>query len=136
MSQEAIEFIKEVFDQTSKFAEYFVLKDRLLQNISKDPRYRKVQSMLVRTEANRYMKKETVHQTLARMETEAETYLDIEELLDFLTNRGRPKVVEHQIYLQNLHRQLAIIEEEERLKLSLREEQLKLSLREDGSDTT
>lgn len=36
--------------------------------------------------------------------------------MDFMTNRGRPKVVEYRVYIQNLMRQLAIIEEEETLR--------------------
>ena len=62
------------------------------------------------------MKKETVEQTLVRMYSEGETYLDIEEILDFMTNRGRPKLVEYKVYMENLYRQLAIIEEEERIR--------------------
>ena len=34
-----------------------------------------------------------------------------------MTNRGRPKLVEYKVYLENLHRQLAIIEAEEKLKI-------------------
>ena len=33
-----------------------------------------------------------------------------------MTNRGRPKLVEYKVYMENLYRQLAIIEEEERLR--------------------
>lgn len=58
--------------------------------------------MWVRSEANRYVKRETVEDTLVRMYAEGDEYLDIEEVLDFLTNRGRPKVIEYQVYLQNL----------------------------------
>ena len=50
------------------------------------------------------------------MYSEGEKYLDIEEILDFMTNRGRPKLVEFKVYMDNLYRQLAIIEEEERLR--------------------
>ena len=50
------------------------------------------------------------------MYSEGETYLDIEEILDFMTNRGRPKLVEYKVYMENLYRQLAIIEEEERIR--------------------
>ena len=44
-------------------------------------------------------------------------YIDIEDIMDFFTNRGRPRVIEYKVYLANLERQLAIIEEEERRKL-------------------
>ena len=54
--------------------------------------------------------------TIIRMYSEGEKYLDIEEILDFMTNRGRPKLVEFKVYMDNLYRQLAIIEEEERLR--------------------
>jgi len=37
-----------------------------------------------------------------RILAEGDPYLDIEEVLDFLTNRGRPIVVEYRIYLANL----------------------------------
>lgn len=33
-----------------------------------------------------------------------------------MTNRGRPKLVEYKVYMENLYRQLAIIEEEERIR--------------------
>lgn len=49
--------------------------------------------MNVRSEGNRYVKKETFEETLVRMYSEGEEYLDLEEILDFLTNRGRPKLV-------------------------------------------
>lgn len=55
--------------------------------------------MWVRSEANRYVKRETVEDTLIRMLAEGDEYLDIEEILDFFTNRGRPKLVEHRVYL-------------------------------------
>jgi hypothetical protein len=42
--------------------------------------------------------------------------MDLEEVLDFLTNRGRPKLVEYRVYMENLERQIAIIEEEERIQ--------------------
>jgi len=102
VSQEAIEIVKDVFEKAPKFAEYFVAKEKFLQSLCRDPRYKKIQSMWVRTETNRYVKKENVEQTLIRMYAEGEDYLDIEEVLDFLTNRGRPKVVEHRVYLENL----------------------------------
>ena len=51
------------------------------------------------------------------MMNEADEYIDIEDILDFFTNRGRPRIVEYKVYLANLERQLAIIEEEERIKL-------------------
>lgn len=68
--------------------------------------------MNVRSEGNRYVKKETFEETLIRMYSEGEEYLDLEEILDFLTNRGRPKLVEYRVYIENLERQLKIIEEE------------------------
>ena len=51
------------------------------------------------------------------MLNEADEYIDIEDIMDFFTNRGRPRVIEYKVYLANLERQLAIIEEEERRKL-------------------
>lgn len=104
-----LEVVKDIFQKMPKFAEYFVLKEKLLQTLCSDPRYKKVQSMWVRTETNRYVKRETVEDTLVRILAEGDEYLDLEEVLDFLTNRGRPKLVEHRVYLQNLERQLAII---------------------------
>jgi hypothetical protein len=56
------------------------------------------------------VKKENVEQTLVRMYAEGEAYLDIEEILDFMTNRGRPKAVEYRVYIENLQRQIALIE--------------------------
>ncbi len=76
-----------------------MLKQKFIQNICKDPRYKRLQSMWVRSEANRYVKRETVEDTLIRMLAEGDEYLDIEEILDFFTNRGRPKLVEHRVYL-------------------------------------
>lgn len=69
--------------------------------------------MNVRSEGNKYVKKETFEETLIRIFAEGETYLDIEEVLDFLTNRGRPRLVEYKVYIENLERQLKIIEQEE-----------------------
>ena len=57
MSQEVLEFFKNVFEKTPKFAEYFVRKEKFLQNVVNDPKYKKIQFMLVRSEANRYVKK-------------------------------------------------------------------------------
>ena len=68
------------------------------------------------------MVKQTVEETLARMLNEADEYIDIEDIMDFFTNRGRPRVIEYKVYLANLERQLAIIEEEERRKLQKLEE--------------
>lgn len=113
ISQEVLEIVKEIFDKTPKYAEYFVLKEKFLQNICQDPRYKRIQSMNVRSEGNKYVKKETFEETLIRIFAEGETYLDIEEVLDFLTNRGRPKLVEYKVYIENLERQLKIIEQEE-----------------------
>ena len=45
------------------------------------------------------------------MMSEADEYIDIEDILDFFTNRGRPRLVEYKVYLANLERQLAILEE-------------------------
>ena len=58
--------------------------------------------MPVRSEGNRYVEKETVEETLMRMSNEADVYIDIEEVLDFFTNRGRPNIVEHLVYVANL----------------------------------
>ena len=69
--------------------------------------------MWVRSETNRYVKKETLEETLVRVYAEGDTYMDIEEVLDFLTNRGRPKAVEYQVYIRNLERQLKLLDEEE-----------------------
>jgi hypothetical protein len=38
--------------------------------------------------------------------------VDIEEVVEFFTNRGRPRKIEYQIYLANLAAQIARIEEE------------------------
>jgi hypothetical protein len=57
LSQEILEIVKEIFQKTPKFAEYFVRKDKFLQNICKDARYKKIQGMNVRSESNRYVKK-------------------------------------------------------------------------------
>ena len=46
------------------------------------------------------------------MMNEADEYIDIEDILDFFTNRGRPRIVEYKVYLANLERQLAVLEEE------------------------
>ena len=113
LSQEAIEIIKDIFDKMPKFAEFFVVKEKFLQKICADPRYNKIRNMLVRSETNRYVKKETLEETLVRVYAEGDTYMDIEEVLDFLTNRGRPKVVEYQVYIRNLERQLRLLDEEE-----------------------
>lgn len=59
LSQEILEIVKEIFEKTPKFAEYFVLRDKFLQNICKDHRYKRIQGMNVRSESNRYVKKET-----------------------------------------------------------------------------
>ena len=53
---------------------------------------------------------------------EADEYVDIEDILDFFTNRGRPRIVEYKVYLANLERQLAVLEEEERQKMLKLEE--------------
>jgi hypothetical protein len=37
---------------------------------------------------------------------EADTYVDLEEVLDFFTNRGRPYKVEVQVKMENLRTQL------------------------------
>jgi hypothetical protein len=97
-----LEILKEIFGQTPKFAEYFVRKDKFLQNVCKDQRYKRIQNMNVRSESNRYVKKENLEETLVRLHAEGEEYLDIEEILDFLTNRGRPKLIEYRVYIENL----------------------------------
>ena len=56
------------------------------------------------------------------MMNEADEYVDIEDILDFFTNRGRPRIVEYKVYLANLERQLAVLEEEERQKMLKLEE--------------
>lgn len=94
--------MKEVFQRTPKFAEYFVLKEKFLQGLCNDPRYKRIQGMNVRSEGNRYVKKETFEETLIRIYAEGDQYLDLEEVLDFLTNRGRPKLVEYRVYIENL----------------------------------
>jgi hypothetical protein len=76
-----------------------VLRDKYLQNLCRDQRYKRIQGMNVRSEGNRYVRKETFEETLIRMHAEGEEYLDLEEILDFLTNRGRPKLVEYRVYL-------------------------------------
>lgn len=57
LSQEILEIVKEIFEKTPKFAQYFVRKEKFLQNICKDGRYKKLQGMGVRSESNRYVKK-------------------------------------------------------------------------------
>ena len=44
-----LEIIKDVFEQTPKYAEYFVLKDKFIQKLCGDPRYKKIQGMWVRS---------------------------------------------------------------------------------------
>ena len=62
--------------------------------------------------------------------SEADEYIDIEDILDFFTNRGRPRLVEYKVYLANLERQLAILEEQERQK------QLKIDAGEEPSTSS
>lgn len=47
------------------------------------------------------------------MFNEADEYIDIEEVLEFFTNRGRPRIIQFKVYQANLERQIAIIEAEE-----------------------
>ena len=56
----------------------------------------------MRSETNRYVLKETVEESLSRFLNEADTYVDIEEILEFFTNRGRPRLIEYQVYIANL----------------------------------
>lgn len=78
------------------------MKEKFLQGLCADPRYKRIQGMNVRSEGNRYVKKETFEETLIRIYAEGDQYLDLEEVLDFLTNRGRPKLVEYRVYIENL----------------------------------
>ena len=49
LSQEAIEIVKDVFEQTPKFAEYFVRKEKFIQKLCGDSRYKRIASMLARS---------------------------------------------------------------------------------------
>jgi hypothetical protein len=49
LSQEALEIIKDVFQKMPKFAEYFVSKEKFLQKLCSDSRYKKIQDMNVRS---------------------------------------------------------------------------------------
>ena len=42
-----------------------------------------------------------------RIFNEADPYIDIEEIMDFFSNRGRPRVTEYHVYLLNLEKMLA-----------------------------
>lgn len=102
VSGEVLDFIKDVFGQMEKFAEYFVRKEKFVEKVCKNPKFKKLKTVNVRSEGNRYVVKETVEEVLARMLKEADEYIDIEDILDFFTNRGRPRIVEYKVYLANL----------------------------------
>jgi hypothetical protein len=104
-----IGFLKGVFAKMEKFAEYFVRKGRYIEEVMRQKRYEVVRHYPVRTEGNRYVPREDVEETLARMLEEGDTYIDIEEVMDFFSNRGRPQVIEYHVYLANLERQLAAL---------------------------
>ena len=73
-----------------------------MQKFCSHPKYKKVKDFFVRSETNRYVLKETVEETLSRFLNEADPYVDIEEILEFFTNRGRPRLIEYQVYIANL----------------------------------
>ena len=56
---------------------------------------------------------ETVEETLARIYYEADEYLDIDEIIDFFTNRGRPYLVHDKIKAKNTELQMLKIEYED-----------------------
>jgi hypothetical protein len=82
------------------------LKDSFLDKIYRHPRYADIREARTRKEAYKTLPIETVEETLIRMYYEAEEYCDLEEIIEFFTNRGRPRSVEYAIYLKQLEIQM------------------------------
>lgn len=49
VSQEALSLVKEIFTNTQKFAEYFVLKESYIDKFIKHSKYARIKSTLVRS---------------------------------------------------------------------------------------
>lgn len=63
-----------------------------LENVKLNVFYSNYYRTLARRKAKKFdLEDEAFQDVLDRMETEAEEYLDFEEILEFFTRRGRPK---------------------------------------------
>ena len=66
------------------------------------------------SEGNRYVMYEDISETLAGIFNWADGYVDIEDILEFFTNQGRPKIVDYKVYWANPESQLTVLEKEKR----------------------
>ena len=60
VSQEVLDFLKEVFAGMEKFAQYFVRKEKFAEKVVKHKKYGRLREKEVRSEGNRYVVKENV----------------------------------------------------------------------------
>ncbi len=56
------------------------------------------------------MQVETAEQTLQRMKLEADEYIDIDEIIDFFTRKGRPAPVARTLQQQEIERRQSQIQ--------------------------
>ena len=49
VSMEVLEILKEVFKNTQKFAEVFVLREKFIVNLCRHPKYQRIRSLPVRS---------------------------------------------------------------------------------------
>lgn len=94
VSKVFIQFLKTSFQNVEKKAEYYVRKYDFLEELRNQSQYRQFERLNVRDKPYKDLPVETVNETCQRMLVESDEFIDIDELIDFFTRKGRPIIIQ------------------------------------------
>ncbi|CAD8119194.1 unnamed protein product [Paramecium sonneborni] len=93
--------LEKIFNQIRKSYERFSQKKLIVDNlIAKEDFQKNYFKLKVRKEKTNQLPVETVQETLNRLLQEADEYIDLDELIDFFTIRGRPLILSQKLKQQ------------------------------------
>ncbi|CAD8197488.1 unnamed protein product [Paramecium pentaurelia] len=93
--------LEKIFNQIRKSNERFSQKKLVVDNLIANEEFsRKFFKMKVRKEKTNQLPIETVEETVNRLQQEADEYIDLDELIDFFTVRGRPLILSQKLKQQ------------------------------------
>ena len=97
LPKEFLQMVKEIYDDCAKSAKHFVRKQEYCEELRANKDYKqKYVALQVRDNAYAGLPVETVEQTVHRFLQEADEYVDIDEIIDFFTRKGRPEALRAQ----------------------------------------
>lgn len=105
--------LRQVFNNCPKYCGHYVDKLEYLDGVYESQGFEKVRNCEVRRAPYNDINMETVEETLARIYYEGDEFLEMDEIVDFFTNKGRPYIVNERCKAKNTEMQMQKIDAED-----------------------